>query len=141
MVNIQSITVIHNGGTLVFNSAAENWAYIKSKAKTPTRLANHERIRKLNKMNEWLTAIKYQVEEKKVEDVILVFGKSSETIKRLEDENIRDLLFNEENIVVVTIFDIPPLYQTITIVYTSVGQEQIISTPSSASPLASRWET
>lgn len=141
MVNIQSITVVSERNTKIFNSAAENWAHMRSKATTARKRETHEKIRKLVKLNERITSAKYNVDEKKVEDIILIFGNTKETVHRLKDEYTRDLLFNENNKVIIVIFDIPPLYQVITTVYTSVGQEQIVSTTSSASPLSSRWET
>lgn len=140
MVNIQSITVVSNTSTKIFNSTEENWAFVRNKASTSIRQATHDRLRKLTKLNEKITAVKYNIEEEKVKDAILVFGTSKATTERLKEENIRELLFNKDNKVVVVIIDIPPLYQTITTVHTSDGQEQIVSTTSSASQTVSRWE-
>jgi hypothetical protein len=140
MVNIQSIVVLSRNNVLTFNSTQENWAFIMSKANNPARLQKQLRNKKLAQMLDQLISLRYGVPKEKVKHVLLIFGNIKETLKQLRSENTRLLLFDTDNRVTITIIDKPPVYQTITIIYTKEGNEQIVSTLHTAASLQPTWE-
>lgn len=140
MVNIAAIVVISRSNVLAFNSVQENWALVMSKATTATRIRKQSRNKKLAQMLDQLISLKYQIPLEDAKHVILVFGNVKETLKHVRDENIRDLVFNPENRIVLVILDVPPVYKTIITIYTKDEHELLISTVSEATPLQSQWE-
>lgn len=140
MVNIQSIVVLSRDNVLAFSSAQENWAFVMSKANSPARLQKQFRNKKLAQMLDKLISMRYGIPQDKVKHIILIFGSIKEALKQLKDENTRLLIFDMNNRITLTIIDKPPVYQTITIVYTPEDNEQIISTLYTRAALQPFWE-
>jgi hypothetical protein len=140
MVNVQSIVVLSRDNVLAFSSVQENWAFVMSKASSPARLQKQLRNKKLAQMLDKLISMRYRIPQDKVKHIILIFGSIKEALKQLKDENMRLLLFDMNSRITITIIDKPPVYQTITIVYTPEDNEQIISTLHTRAALQPLWE-
>jgi hypothetical protein len=111
-----------------------------SKANSPARLQKQLRNKKLAQMLDKLISMRYRIPQDKVKHIIIIFGSIKEALKQLKDENMRLLLFDMDNRITITIIDKPPVYQTITIVYTPEDNEQIISTLHTRAALQPLWE-